>query len=69
MKRTLPASPAKRQVREGSGRQINLLIPVDQHKAFKRYAVEHDTSMSDLLRQWIAEHVQEPQRTKKGAEL
>lgn len=50
------------------GRQINLLIPVSKHKAFKRYALEHDTSMSKLLSEWIDEHVQDDLgRGKAGA--
>lgn len=43
------------------GRQLNLLISASRHKAFKKYAVEHDTSMSDLLSSWIDDHVEAPE--------
>jgi hypothetical protein len=68
MRRTPSLTGRERNRENEAGRQINLLIPASRHKAFKRYAVEHDTSMSQLLNEWIGEHVAEDRKNHGKAE-
>ena len=46
-------APAPARVAKG---KITLSITREDHKIIKKYAVDHDTTVSDLLHDWIQEH-------------
>jgi hypothetical protein len=42
---------------------FTMLMPVEQHKAFKRLALDEDSTMADLIRDFITTRLKQEQTT------
>lgn len=44
---------------------LTLTVTKEERKALKQLALDKDTSVSALLREWLKEHTEEEQQTEK----